>query len=239
MTELIFRSPYIPLLIYMVVAIGGYLTCGDMCPEIIIRRDPAPDSKDLLMNSAKIMLLVCLVVGIIIRNQSNKAGLFGILEEFKKISDEDNAVTGTDPNPRVSYEQTLDNGSASASGKLSEEIQRASSQVLAERIDTTPTYIIVLVQMINSIIPAAVAILAKDNLVTYVEAGSGFLAPVFLIIYPCRLGLLKVSSRSDCIRKEWPPCRPRSTSWSGCTSWSQLSVPTRPSRSTPSSPTTS
>lgn len=184
---MIFRSPYIPLVIYFIVAIGGFYTCGDQCPEIIINRDPLPGSKDIAMNIAKLMLLVCLVVGIIIRNQSNKAGLFGIMEEFKKISNEQDAQFAlNDSNgPRMSYETSPINVSASASGKLSEEIMRASSMVLKEKIEKTPVYAMVFVQLINSLIPAVTAILVKDNLVTYVEAGSGFLAPVFLIIYPC------------------------------------------------------
>lgn len=144
------------------------------------------------MNFAKLMLLICLFVGIIIRNQSNKAGLFGIIEEFKKINTEQDAQLAlNDSNgPRMSYESSPINVSASATGKLSEEIMRASSMVLKEKIEKQSVYTIVFVQLINSLVPAVTAILVKDNLVTYVEAGSGFLAPVFLIIYPCKLTTL-------------------------------------------------
>lgn len=161
-----------------------------MCPEIIINRDAIPGSKDMAMNIAKLMLLVCLVVGIIIRNQSNKAGLFGIMEEFKKINDDPQLTLGDMNAPRMSYETNPINISSSASGKLSEEILRASSMVLKEKIEKTPVYTIVFVQLINSLIPAVTAILVKDSLITYVEAGSGFLAPVFLIIYPCNYELI-------------------------------------------------
>ena len=86
--KLILRSPFIPLLIYMTVAVGGFFTCGDQCPEIIINRENRPNTTDYFMDVAKLALLVCLVVGIIIRNQSNKAGIFGIIDQFKKISEE-------------------------------------------------------------------------------------------------------------------------------------------------------
>lgn len=76
------------------------------------------------------MLLVCLVVGIILRNQSNKAGIFSILEEFKKINSEDTGpslqINDSNSEGRVSIE-TGGIPNASASGKLSDEIKRASS----------------------------------------------------------------------------------------------------------------
>lgn len=122
------------MIIYITVAVGGFYTCGDKCPEIIINRDPLPDSKDYLMNFCKVMLLVCLVVGIILRNQSNKAGIFGILEEFKKINED------VAPSMQINSDYSNTEGrasietegipNASATGKLSDEIRRASSQVL-------------------------------------------------------------------------------------------------------------
>lgn len=181
--KLILRSPFIPLLIYVTVAVGGFMTCGDQCAEIIINRENRPGTKDLLMDIAKVTLLVCLVVGIIIRNQSNKAGIFGIIDQFKKISEETNEAA-----PSVAYESVGAVENDSATGKLSEELRKASSQVLNEQIEKTPFIKIFFIQLINSAIPAVTAILVKDDLINYVEAGSGFLAPVFMIIYPCRLG---------------------------------------------------
>lgn len=113
----------------MIVAVGGFYTCGDKCPEIIINREPMPDSKDYLMNFCKVMLLVCLVVGIILRNQSNKAGIFGILEEFKKINEDvapSMQINDSNTEGRASIE-TEGIPNASATGKLSDELRRASS----------------------------------------------------------------------------------------------------------------
>lgn len=187
--KLILRSPYIPLLIYITVAVGGFLTCGDKCAEIIINRESRPDSKDYLMDFAKVTLLVCLVVGIIIRNQSNKAGIFGIIDQFKKIGEEGALDQGINTsNSGTQYGSVNPTGeNDSATGKLSDELRKASSQVLTEQIDKTPITTIVFIQLINSAIPALTAILVKDDLINYVEAGSGFLAPVFMIIYPCNL----------------------------------------------------
>jgi hypothetical protein len=184
----VFYSPIIPIIVYLSVSIGGYMTCGDKCDQIIINRATPSDWKDLPMNIFKLALLVCLIVGIIIRNQSNKAALFGIVDQFKKISTEGEAVIG---DKRLSEEQLSANGTSQVQTnsnenlQLSEEINKASSVVLQQEIDSTPFITIFIVQFVNSMIPAVTAILAKENLIEYVEAGSGFLAPVFIIIYPC------------------------------------------------------
>ena len=177
------------MIVYLSVAIGGYQTCGSQCNQIIINRDTPADWKDLPMNIFKLALLVCLVVGIIIRNQSNKAAWFGIIDQFKKINNEaEGELVINDKG--VSEDQLSANGSqAQTNGnenmQLSEELNKASSVVLQQEIDTTPFMTIFIVQLLNSMVPAITAILAKENLIEYVEAGSGFLAPVFIIIYPC------------------------------------------------------
>lgn len=181
--KLILRSPFIPLLIYITVAVGGFFTCGDQCAEIIINRDNRPGNKDYLMDSAKVALLVCLIVGIIIRNQSNKAGLFGITDQFKKISEEVTPSVATE----AGYHSVGATENDSATGKLSDELRKASSQVLNEQIDKTPFITVFFIQLFNSAVPAITAILVKDDLINYVETGSGFLAPVFMIIYPCKI----------------------------------------------------
>lgn len=179
--KLILRSPFIPLLIYITVAVGGFFTCGDKCEEIIINRENRPGNKDYFMDVSKAALLVCLVVGIIIRNQSNKAGIFGIIDQFKKITEETETVVPS----VVNYESVGAIENESATGKLSDELRKASSQVLNEQIDQTSFVKIFFIQLANSAVPAVTAILVKDDLINYVEAGSGFLAPVFMIIYPC------------------------------------------------------
>lgn len=180
--KLILRSPFIPLIIYITVAVGGFFTCGDQCAEIIINRETRSD-KDILMDLAKAALLICLIVGIIIRNQSNKAGIFGIIDQFKKISEESETIAPSVAN----YESVNPLENDSATGKLSDELRKASSQVLNEQIEKTPFVKIFFIQLANSAVPAITALLVKDDLINYVEAGSGFLAPVFMIIYPCKI----------------------------------------------------
>jgi hypothetical protein len=191
------------------VAVAGYSTCGNQCDEIIIDREPRFGDKDILMNCCKIGLLICLVVGVIIRNQSNKAGIFGILDQFKKINRESEGVIA---DRRVSYEQLSANvsqdeiGTADGTNQpkaLVDQMDKASSVVLKEEIDQKSNVTIFIVQFFNSLVPALTAILVKENLINYVEAGSGFLAPVFIIIYPCKILLLQALSPSDFIKKEW------------------------------------
>lgn len=199
--KLILRSPVIPLVVYLLVAVGGFFTCGDQCDEIIINRDHRPGTTDYLMDISKVALLVCLVVGIIIRNQSNKAGIFGIVEQCRRIQSDDIPT----PALRKTEEVDLDSPSFAQQDDSIDNIgTRESSDttvIVIQQIEETPTWVIILVQLINCFIPAATAILVKDNLINYVESGSGFLAPVFMIIYPCIItiklhqrGAMKVSS---------------------------------------------
>jgi len=144
------------------------------------------------MNMCKLGLLVCLVVGIIIRNQSNKAGIFGILDQFKKINRESLVIADR----RVSYEhlsantsQDIGDGAADGTNQpqaLVDQMDKASSVILKEEIDQKSMTTIIFVQLVNSIIPAVAAILVKDDLINYVEAGAGFLCPVFIVVYPCK-----------------------------------------------------
>ena len=142
-----FYSPIIPIIVYLSVAIGGYQTCGNKCDQIIINRATPSDWKDIPMNIFKLALLVCLVVGIIIRNQSNKAALFGIVDQFKKINKETEGEIMVG-DKRVSEDQLSANGSQTQTNnnenlQLSEEINKASSVVLQQEIDTwrKPTFI--------------------------------------------------------------------------------------------------
>ena len=128
-----------------------------------------------------------MVVGIIIRNQSNKAAIFGIVDQFKKIN-EDTVAPQAPLTGVVSINSSSDDLTGSNAGaKLQENMDKASSVILKEEMDKTPAVTMFFVQLFNSLVPAVTAILVKDALIKYVEAGSGFLAPVFIIIYPCKL----------------------------------------------------
>lgn len=151
-----------------------------------------PGDRDYAMNIAKFSLLICLIVGVIIRNQSNKAGLFGIIDQFQKLKEESEPASSI--NDKLSATGNNDSeANPSSSGKLSEEINKASSLVLQEKIQEYSPTTVFIVQLCNSLVPAVVAILVKDDLINYVESGSGFLAPVFMIIYPCKALLMQAS----------------------------------------------
>ena len=185
--KLVLRSPFIPLVIYVTVAIGGFYTCGTKCPPIIINRNRLDTQSDIFMDIAKFALLICLVVGIIIRNQSNKSAIFGIIDQYQKLSQEDEQTDSNLQSRPTLRDPSLEEKSplSGQGSRLSDQMKRASSQILTDKIDNTPLPIMLLVQFVNATIPAAVALLVKDNLVTYVEGGTGFLAPVFIVIYPC------------------------------------------------------
>lgn len=170
----------------MLVAVGGFFTCGNQCDEVIINRDNRPGNSDIMMDFSKLGLLVCLIVGIIIRNQSNKAGIFGIIEQLKKV---DNCDPVHSSLGKASYIKV----SASSSNDLNDSTIDNLSTDPALPLPSTPTgpppppnfCTTAAIQFINSLVPALTAILVKDDLINYVETGSGFLAPVFMIVYPC------------------------------------------------------
>ena len=43
------RAPVLPMLIYLIIAIMGYLSCGSFTPDIIINRSVKDPSKDIYM----------------------------------------------------------------------------------------------------------------------------------------------------------------------------------------------
>lgn len=169
------------------VAVSGFLTCGDQCDDIIINRQSRPGEKDYLMDLSKLALMVCLVVGIVIRNQANKAGIFSIIEQFKNLGDD---IPVQKSLRAISYEKVAvynDVGDISSLKINQESLSPTTSATTTHQKDTKFSSITTtVVQLINSLLPAITAILVKDNLINYVESGSGFLAPVFMIIYPCK-----------------------------------------------------
>jgi amino acid permease len=202
--KVVFWSPVIPLITYVAISLGGFFTCGDKCPSIISNRSYPEGFDDTLMNIAKLSSLLCLVVANILRNQSNKNSIFELIDQWKKWREERQLAKES---PHLfaqaaaadSYTQDHSAGSMNdSSADQSEEVdegRRTSLTLLMEEVDEQPFYVNFLVQLFNCSVPAVTAILAKDHLIKFVAGCIGFLAPVFMIIYPCLITIKLYQTR--------------------------------------------
>ncbi len=69
MYKIIFASIVIPFICYIGIAIAGYSICGDKCPDIITNILPPPGHSNPIIEYCKLLFVLCLMVGIILRNQ--------------------------------------------------------------------------------------------------------------------------------------------------------------------------
>ncbi len=186
MTQLVFWGAVIPLIVYLLVSIGGFLSCGDLCKDVIINRRTPPGFNDILMDVCKLLLIVCLVFGNILRNQSNRASIMDLWEQYKtyrlekksKSTRGNSDAPGLQENLQPAVDHQDEQGTESSNPVKKEQIRNIREEA--------PFFKVVLpLQLVNCFIPAASAILAKDSLIKYVASGTGFLAPIFMIVYPC------------------------------------------------------
>ena len=197
--RLVFLSPIIPIIVYLMVGIAGFLTCGDQCNEIIINRLHRPGTTDYLMDVSKVLLLICLAVGIIIRNHTNKVNILAILSEDAQSNNYRESLLIDDI---ISKDNDIDQmkDTSIMSNDTTELVP--DNTVPVEKIQEFPFLKVVFIHLINSLIPPITAILVKDSLMNYLAAGTGFVAPVFVIIYPCLItirlherGVMQISRR--------------------------------------------
>lgn len=92
LTNLVYASPIIPLIVYLLVAIGGFYSFGTEVNEIVLNTPMEPGKSDLARNFLRCGLVVCLLVGITIRNQSNRANIVGFVEEYRKFKAKDSEL---------------------------------------------------------------------------------------------------------------------------------------------------
>ncbi len=202
--KVVLWSPVIPLIIYVSISVGGFYTCGDKCPSIISNRLHPEGFNDTLMNIGKLSSILCLVVANIMRNQSNKNSLFEFVDQCKKWREERElgreSLNSAFARPAVdSYVQDNSTGSMNdSSADQSEEIEegrRTSVTLLLEEVDEQPFYVHFFVQLFNCLVPTVTAVLAKDHLIEFMAGSIGFLAPVFMIIYPCLITIKLYQTR--------------------------------------------
>ena len=179
--KLVFWAAVIPIFIYLLVSIGGFLSCGDKCKQIIVNRMTPEGFKDLTMDGFKVLLLMCLVVGNVLRAQTNRTAILDLYDQiFQRRTD---PIENPDPSSSIKGEKISENLNPSTLSTGSENQPSSSEVAMGFYTLNLP------LQLMNNLLPAITAILVKDNLIKYVATCTGFLAPVFMIIYPCLISI--------------------------------------------------
>lgn len=183
LNKLILWGTVIPMAVYLLVSIGGYLSCGNRCKPVIINRVVPEDFDDIVMDVFKVLLIMCLIVGNVLRAQSNRTSIVDLYDQIHNQSDSRPST----PNPK--RPPTIENRETNEP-----EIKRRSTEVSTEM--KMGFYTINLpMQFINSLIPALTAIIVKDSLIKYVASCTGFFAPIFMIVYPCLITIRLYQSK--------------------------------------------
>jgi len=125
------------------------------------------------MTIARILLIVALTVGIVIRSCTNCIYLDNLIKKIKiiRLTSSQKAVSDTEYN-------NIENSSGSLDTQK-EIIKKA------ELSDCTRT----VYRFIMGVIPAVLACLLEKTIIDFVETAAGFLAPPFIIIFPACLCL--------------------------------------------------
>lgn len=119
--------------------------------------------------------MISLLVGITLRTQSNRAGLFGILDRIAKLR------SGSKNKEKFDLKKLEEKIKSVESGKGESSVADAIKG--PDRGFWTPIFI----NWLMAGLPSLTAILLANNFLSYIETAAGFLAPVFLILFPCLL----------------------------------------------------
>lgn len=117
------------------------------------------------------MLLGTLLVGITLRTQSNKAGVFGIMDKIKLLGSDE-----------YKNQKKFD------VKEFEEKLKSMSKRSSVEDVDKGPNrgyWMPILMSWLMAGLPSLTAILLSNNFLPYIETSAGFLAPIFLILLPC------------------------------------------------------
>lgn len=85
-TKTVTRAAIFPLFVYLTIGVIGYATYGTECPALIVQRAKLPGSSDIAMTIGRLLLVVCLITGIIIRSNSNQINLVNIIFRIKSLA---------------------------------------------------------------------------------------------------------------------------------------------------------
>ena len=118
--------------------------------------------------NSKLVLLLSLLVGITLRTQSNRAGLFGIIDRIKMLKNNEYKKFDL-----KEIEEKM------------KSMNKNSSLADAVKGPNRGFWKPILVNWLMAGVPSLTAILLANHFLAYIESAAGFLAPVFLILYPC------------------------------------------------------
>lgn len=111
------------------------------------------------------------------RTQSNRAGLFEIIDRVRKLSQTTKQEQEEEEFNFEELEKKMKTASTKGESSVSDAIKGP------DRGFWTPIF----VNWLMAGIPSLTAILMANYFLAYIETAAGFLAPVFLILFPCLL----------------------------------------------------
>ena len=207
---LIALSTMFPIIIHLVASIGGYLSCGDQCPDFFLNREVSEKDTDNLMMLSKMFMMLCFVLGVVFRNQINQeylisacegAGSNSILTRIRRIYNSriqnDNNQPSPDTHaiennhkPEKTLQQQKELPENENTIKIPEQIKSNKNEPQPIRVEGTrknplnkfETFFLC---FINASIPGLGAILIRKDLLNSIKIAFGFFAPILVIIFPC------------------------------------------------------
>ena len=179
--KLIVASVFIPLVCYLVISVAGYSICGDKCPNVVINMAAPPGYSNPIIEYSKLLFVLCLMVGIILRNQISHTSVIDILKSYRQ-SDETLI-------PKELREIEMEDFRESGQRLLGD--QQTSPSSKKEESSQVEFY---LSGVLNSFLPVAFALGIQQNVFKHIQTGYGFFAPIIIIVFPCRMTLKLHSS---------------------------------------------
>lgn len=186
--QLVLGAVILPLMLYILVAVAGFMSCGDQCPDLIVNR--MFYGSDQAMAFAKLGLLACLLVGVIIRINTASSTYISLLRQVRDAR-QNIKIDANTKFHKVPISQ------ASSLDLSSIELTEIQSQDTPPSADSNSRFpggrVSLLLILITAGVPALIAALVRKLLVAYVESAVGFLAPLFIVVFPCKTNLYRQS----------------------------------------------
>ena len=189
--KLVLISPILPLILFIVIGVCGFISCGNVCPDIILNIDSSLSS-NAVMDNLKICLLFCLTIGVIIRNQTIKATLLTLHRQFRESSQN---KPRSDDSEQVTNEKLIELYDL-REPRISQPLM-TDTIAPAQETSEPSLNIRLLLALLSSVPPAILAVLLKKNLLDFVVIGTGFLSPLFIFVFPCAVYLYLGSDKGS------------------------------------------
>ncbi len=176
-------SKVVPSLCSIGIAVAGYSICGDQCPEFIINVKSPLEGSNLIMESCKLMLILCFMVNIVLRTQISHTFFIRAIQYLKQERNE--------------TEEEIE--SISLLREVSKEgvLEKQGSFPLHE--PSTTLFFVTAVG--NACIPVLFSYLIRRDFLKHMQSCNGLISPILMIVFPCRmtvrlheLGLMQAST---------------------------------------------